>query len=132
MPFMKLKVMIPFEILLEKEGMTRLVAETTKGSFGLLPLRLDCTALLVPGIVSYEAQGEEEKYIAVDEGILIKTGSEVVLSVRRALVGYPLGELKKMLEKEWNKKKERDSGTSHIFSKLENTFIRRIVELHHE
>jgi F-type H+-transporting ATPase subunit epsilon len=129
---MKLKVMIPFEILLEKEGLIRLVAETTKGSFGLLPLRLDCTALLVPGIVSYEAQGEEEKYIAVDEGILIKTGSEVVLSVRRALVGYPLGELKKMLEKEWNKKKERDSGTSHTFSKLENTFIRRIVELHHE
>jgi hypothetical protein len=71
---MNLKVLLPFRIFAEKTGVSRIVAETREGSFGLLPHRLDCVAALAPGILIYENEAEGEVYVAVDEGVLIKTG----------------------------------------------------------
>ena len=48
-PLMNLKVLLPFQIFAEKTGVSRIVAETREGSFGLLPHRLDCVAALAPG-----------------------------------------------------------------------------------
>ena len=67
--------------------MLRIVVETHEGSFGLLPYRLDCVAALVPGILVYETEAEGEVYLAVDEGLLVKTGLEVLVSVRNAIGG---------------------------------------------
>jgi len=66
---------------------SRVVAETRAGSFGLLPRRLDCVAALTPGILVFETGAEGESYVAVDEGVLIKTGPNVIVSVRRAIAG---------------------------------------------
>ena len=44
-----LKVLLPFQVFAEKTGVSRIVAETREGSFGLLPHRLDCVAALAPG-----------------------------------------------------------------------------------
>jgi F-type H+-transporting ATPase subunit beta len=51
---MNLKVLLPFQVFAEKAGVSRIVAETREGSFGLLPHRLDCVAALVPGILTYQ------------------------------------------------------------------------------
>src|SRR5271169_5957006 len=82
---MNLKVLLPFEIFAEKTGVSRIVAETSAGSFGLLPHRLDCVAALAPGILIYECEAEGEVYLAVDEGVLVKTGLDVLVSVRNAI-----------------------------------------------
>ena len=37
------------QVFAERSGVSRIVAETRQGSFGLLPHRLDCVAALVPG-----------------------------------------------------------------------------------
>ena len=55
-PLMNLKVLLPFQIFAEKTGVSRIVAETREGSFGLLPHRLDCVAALTPGILTYETE----------------------------------------------------------------------------
>ena len=73
---MNLKVLVPFQIFAEKSGVSRVVAETRAGSFGLLPRRLDCIAALTPGILVFETGAEGESYVAVDEGVLVKTGAE--------------------------------------------------------
>ena len=91
---MNLKILLPFRIFAEKNGVSRIVAETPKGSFGLLPRRLDCVAAIAPGILIYENQGEGEVYVAVDEGVLVKTGLEVLVSVRNAIGGMDLGQLR--------------------------------------
>ena len=62
--------------------MTRIVAESAGGSFGLLPRRLDCVAALVPGILVYETPARGEVFVAVDEGVLVKSGRNVLVSVR--------------------------------------------------
>ncbi len=82
---MKLKVVIPSAIVLDKANVTAIVAESENGFFGILPRRLDCIACLVPGIFFYEIEGEGEKILAIDEGILVKVGDTVRLSVRNAL-----------------------------------------------
>jgi F0F1-type ATP synthase epsilon subunit len=88
-PLMQLKVLLPSQIFADKTGVSRIVAETREGSFGLLPHRLDCVAALVPGILTYETQTDGEVFVAVDEGILVKTGSDVLVSVRRAHAARP-------------------------------------------
>jgi F-type H+-transporting ATPase subunit epsilon len=80
---MNLKVLLPFQIFAEKTGVSRIVAETRDGSFGLLPHRLDCVAALAPGILIYEHEAEGEVYMAVDEGVLVKSGLDVLNCVRR-------------------------------------------------
>ena len=82
---MKLTVLLPFQIFVEEDDVARIVAETPDGSFGLLPRRLDCVAALAPGILIYQTETGGEKCLAVDEGVLIKAGQDVLVSVRNAI-----------------------------------------------
>src|SRR5664280_1540619 len=98
---MNLRILLPFQIFAEKKGVSRIVAESRGGSFGLLPHRLDCVAALEPGILTYETESEGEVYVAVDEGVLIKTGQDVFVSVRNAIYGTDLSQLREAVEREF-------------------------------
>lgn len=129
---MTLKVLLPFQIFAEKADVTRMVAETTEGSFGLLPHRLDCVAALVPGILTYETAADGEVFVAVDEGVLVKAGPDVLVSVRRALVGEDLGQLREAVTKEFLTLDEQEQSVRTVMAKLETGFLRRFVTLQHE
>ena len=127
---MNLKVLLPFRVFAEKTGVTRIVAESQEGSFGLLPHRLDCVAALAPGILIYENAAEGEVYIAVDEGVLIKTGPDVFVSVRNAIAGTDLHQLRGAVEREFLNRDEREQGVRSVLAKMESGFIRRMVSFH--
>jgi F-type H+-transporting ATPase subunit epsilon len=129
---MHLKILLPFRIFAEKAGVSRIVAETHAGSFGLLPHRLDCVAALAPGILVYETEAEGEVCIAVDEGILVKTGTEVLVSVRNAIGGTDLGQLRAAVEQEFLELDEQEKSVRSVLAKLESGFIRRFAAFHHE
>jgi F-type H+-transporting ATPase subunit epsilon len=129
---MNLKVLLPFRIFAEKTGVTRIVAETREGSFGILPRRLDCVAALAPGILIYENEIEGEVYLAVDEGVLIKTGLDVLVSVRNAIAGTDLGKLRDSVEREFLNLDEREQSVRSALAKMESGFIRRLAEFHHD
>ena len=129
---MNLKVLLPFGIFAEKTGVSRIVAETREGSFGLLPHRLDCVAALAPGILIYENEAEGEVYVAVDEGVLIKTGPDVLVSVRNAMSGTDLRQLHETVEREFLNLDEREQRVRSVLAKMESGFIRRLAEFHHE
>jgi F-type H+-transporting ATPase subunit epsilon len=127
-----LKILLPFQVFAEKTGVSRIVADTREGSVGLLPRRLDCVAALTPGILIYESEAEGEVYVAVDEGVLVKTGLEVLVSVRNAIVGADLGQLREEVEREFQNLDEREQSVRSVMAKMESGFIRRLAELHHE
>jgi F-type H+-transporting ATPase subunit epsilon len=129
---MNLKVLLPFQIFAEKTGVSRIVAETREGSFGLLPHRLDCVAALAPGILTYETEAEGEAFVAVDEGVLVKTGPDVLVSVRRALGGADLGQLRKAVEREFLTLDEHEQSIRSMLAKMEGDLIRRMASLHHD
>jgi len=129
---MNLKVLLPFQIFADRSGVSRIVAETPDGSFGLLPHRLDCVAALAPGILTYESEVDGEVFIAVDEGVLVKTGPDVLVSVRRAIVGTDLDGLRDSVEREFLTIDETEAGVRSVMAKLETGFLRRFVNLQHE
>ncbi|MGE0113407.1 MAG: F0F1 ATP synthase subunit epsilon [Steroidobacteraceae bacterium] len=129
---MHLKILLPFQLFAEKADVRRMVAETREGSFGLLPHRLDCVAALVPGILIYETDSEGEVFVAVDEGVLVKTGHEVLVSVRRALVGTDLARLRDAVEQEFLTLDEHAQSVRSVMAKLETGFLHRFVALQHE
>ena len=129
---MTLKVLLPFQVFAEKTGVSRIVAETHEGSFGLLPHRLDCVAALAPGILTYESEADGEVFVAVDEGVLVKTGADVLVSVRRALAGKDLGQLRATVTKEFLTLGEQEQSVRSVMAKLESGFLRRFATFRHE
>jgi F-type H+-transporting ATPase subunit epsilon len=129
---MTLKILLPFHIFAEKTEVSRIVAETGEGSFGLLPHRLDCVAALAPGILTYETAADGEVFVAVDEGVLVKTGPDVLVSVRRALGGKDLGQLREAVTKEFLTLDENEQGIRTVMAKLETGFLRRLATFHDE
>lgn len=129
---MHLKVLLPFQVFADKIGVARIVVETRAGSSGFLPHRLDCVAALVPGILIYETEAEDEIYIAVDEGVLVKTGPDVLVSVRRAIGGTDLGQLRDAVETEFLTLDEHEQSVRLVLAKLETGFLRRFAAFQHE
>jgi F-type H+-transporting ATPase subunit epsilon len=129
---MKLKVLLPFQIFAENTGVSSVVAETRDGSLGLLPHRLDCVAALVPGILIYETESDGEVLVAVDEGVLVKTGLDVLVSVRRAIGGTDLGQLHAAVEKEFLTLDEREQSVRAVMAKMESGLLRRFATFQHE
>lgn len=129
---MKLEILLPFEVFAEKTGVSRIVAETREGSFGLLPHRLDCVAALAPGILTYESDAEGEVYVALDQGVLIKTGPDVLVSVRRAIGGTELGRLRDSVEQEFLSLDDREQSVRVVMARLENRLLHRLAALKNE
>lgn len=129
---MNLKILLPFKIFAEKAGVVRVVAETRAGSLGLLPHRLDCVAALAPGILVFETGAEGEVCVAVDEGVLVKTGADVLVSVRNAIGGTDLGKLRAAVEQEFLNLDEQEQSVRSVLAKLESGFIRRFAAFRHE
>src|SRR5271165_157498 len=127
LPSMHLKVLLPFEVFADKSGVSRIVAETCAGSFGLLPHRLDCVAALAPGILIYETEADGEVCVAVDAGVLVKTGPDVLVSVRRAIGGRDLGQLRNAVEKDFLTLDEHEKSVRLVTAKLETGFLHRFA-----
>ena len=127
-----LKVLLPFQIFVEKKEVKRIVAQTLQGSFGILPQRLDCTAALAPGLLTYETEAEGEVYLAVDQGVLVKAGVNVLVSVRNAIGGTDLDKLHETVKREFLNINEQEKSVRSVLAKMESGFIRRLMELQHE
>ena len=129
---MHLKILLPFRVFAEHDGVARIVAETADGFFGILPRRLDGVAALVPGILVFEASDGDAQIVAVDEGVLVKTGREVMVSVRNAVAGDDLRHLRATVEREFLNLGERAQSVRSVLAKLETSFVRRMMDLRHE
>ena len=105
---------------------------TLQGFVGLLPHRLDCTAALAPGILTYETEADGEVYVAVDQGILVKSGMDVMVSVRSAIRGEDLDQLHEAVKREFLQVDEQEQYVREVLAKMESGFMHRLKELQHE
>ena len=128
---MQLKILLPFGLFASVADVTRIVVMTPVGSFGLLPHRLDCAAVLAPGLLSYSTATTGEVHLAIDSGVLVKTGPEVLVCVRHAIAGADLGHLREAVEQEFLKLSEQEKSIRGRLAQLESGLIRRFVELQH-
>ena len=129
---MNLRILLPFGVFAEQANVLRVVADTTDGSYGLLPHRLDCVAALVPGILTYEAKDGSTVYVGIDQGVLVKAGTQVTISVRRAIGGSNLEQLKDAVERDFLKLDEQERNVRNAVAKMESGFIGRLAEFEDE
>jgi F-type H+-transporting ATPase subunit epsilon len=128
--FMHLRVLLPFGVFAETSGVARIVFQTRAGSFGLLPQRLDCVAALVPGILVYQCEAQPQTYVAIDEGVLVKTGPEVLISVRRAVAGSDLDQLRAAMTREFLELDALERSLRSSLVKIESNLVSRLAALH--
>lgn len=126
---MKLKILQPFAVFADISNVMRIVVETEQGAFGLLPQRLDCVAVLVPGIMTYETQQQGEMFVAVNQGLLVKSGSQVLISVRYAFAGKELNELRDKIKQDFLNADAAAVRNQQALTKLETGFVRRFLSL---
>lgn len=125
---MQLKILVPAKVFADIGQVSSIVADTRDGSFGILPQRLDCVAALVPGILAYRC-GSSTVYLAVDEGVLVKTGANVLVSVRHAIQGADLDSLREAVEREFLTLDAQARETQLAVAKLESGLLARFAEL---
>lgn len=126
---MNLKILLPHGIFAQHDDVLRIVAETADGCFGILPRRLDGVAALVPGILIFESGSQGEQIVAVDEGVLVKAGRDVMVSVRNAVGGEHLARLRETVEQEFLNLGEHEHAVRSVLAKLESSFVRRMMDL---
>jgi F-type H+-transporting ATPase subunit epsilon len=126
---MQLRILLPFGVFASVTDVMRIVVMTPAGSFGLLPLRLDCATVLSPGLLSYSTASPGDIHLAIDVGVLVKTGPEVVVCVRHAIAGADLGNLHRAVEQQFLDFSEQEKSTRTTLAKLESGLLRGFAEL---
>lgn len=129
-PYMTLAIYLPHQLLLKMEKVIFISYETETGSYGLLPNRLDCISDLVPSILTFRTD-VEEVYVAVDEGILIKTDDKVTISTRNGFSSSDLGQLQALVEETYLQQNEKETRVKKVIDQLESEFLKRYVETRH-
>lgn len=125
---MRLRVLLPEQILVDRQVL-KVTAEAENGSFGLLPRHVDFVTALTPGILTFVGEDEQEEFLAVDEGILVKCGADVRVSTRNAVLGQELGELKRLIVERFEQIDEHEQKSRDALYKLEADLVRRFMEI---
>ncbi|WP_231746548.1 F0F1 ATP synthase subunit epsilon [Maioricimonas rarisocia] len=125
---MQLRVLAPTNIVVD-EPVTKVIAEAENGSFCLEPRHVDFVAALVPGLFEFASATGEIRFMAIDEGILVKSGQEVSVSVRHAVIGPDLGDLEQTVHEEFETLDDRERVARSAIARLEADFVRRFLQL---
>jgi F-type H+-transporting ATPase subunit epsilon len=100
-----------------------------EGSRTYLPRHIDFVTAMVPSVMSWQPVDGEEQFAAVDEGILVKTGDELLVSTVYAVHGPKLGQLRETVEEQFDQRGEREKTARTALAKLEASIVRRFMEL---
>ncbi|HEX9925657.1 MAG TPA: F0F1 ATP synthase subunit epsilon [Anaerolineae bacterium] len=125
---MRLKVLLPIKVYVDEE-VTKIRAKAENGFFGILPRHVDFVAALAPGILSFETAAGEEVFMAVDEGILVKYGADVLVSTRHAMRSSDLGRLRQIVEEEFQALDEWERKARSALARLEANFVQHFMEI---
>ena len=124
-----LKILLPTSIFLE-ESVEKIRGEGLQGEFCLKPKHIDYATALSPGIFSYISTTGKEHFLAIDHGILVKQGTEVMIATRRTVAG-DLGQLNKEVKNMLFEREEREKQSRSAVARLEIGFIKRFLEFSH-
>lgn len=128
---MKLKVLVPTKVFLTAT-VQQVNAEAENGAFGLLPNHIDFVTALAPGILSYRSEAGEEVFIAVDRGILVKCGQEVLVSTGQAIKDADLETLQQTVQEQFRQLDEQQKHARTAIARLEAGLARGMLEMGEE
>lgn len=123
-----LTILLPNRVLLSAP-MNRLGGEAANGSFVVLPRHIDFVTALVPGILYFQQPEEQTRYVAIDDGILVKQAASVWVSVSQAILGDDLDQLAQVVDQQFRQLDERQKQAQTALARLEVSFLRGMADL---
>jgi len=125
---MTLKVMLPTHILID-ETVQKVTVEAENGSLTLLPRHIDFVTVLVPGLFQYVTDDDQEKYLAIADGMLVKRGFDLQVSTRNAVQDDDLETLAQTVRESFRQLDERERKARSVLAALETELARHIAIL---
>lgn len=107
----------------------KIYAVAENGAFGMLPNHTDFVSALVPSIMVLTNEQDVELFFAVDEGLLVKTGYQVDIAIRRGIQGEDLDSLNAELSTSFLAVDEDERVARSALSRLEAGIVRRFGDL---
>lgn len=107
----------------------RLFATAVNGAFGLRPNHTDFVTALVPSVLILTDENNEEHFFGIDEGILMKTGHQVDIAIRRGVRGENLESLNDTVLASFVEVDEEERVARSALSRLEAGIVRRFGDL---
>lgn len=137
---MLLKIHLPSQIFLETRA-DKIKAEGPQGGFCLLQRHIDFVSSLAPGLFSYlpeessrsgerGADEQQERFFALDKGMLVKHGDQVLVATSNAVAGE-LGELEEAVARMLEAQEELERRSRTSIARMEADFVRRFVGFGH-
>jgi F-type H+-transporting ATPase subunit epsilon len=125
---MRLQLLLPTEVLVDL-NVTKVIAAAENGEFCLLPRHVDFVAALEPGVLSFFNEAGIEEFAAVDAGILVKCGREVLVSTPSGVRGTDITQLRDLVEEHFVELDEHERKARAALARLEAGTLRRFREL---
>ena len=125
---MRLKIWVPTEVFFDEE-VAKVKAEAENGWFEILPRHIDFVTALVPGILSFQRSRQPMEYLALDRGVLVKCGPDVLVSTRNAVRGSDLATLQEAVSREFRALREKEQTMRVLEAKLEAQLVRQLVQV---
>ncbi len=127
---MRLRIVTPFEIVVDEDRVQALRAEDASGGFGVLPGHADFLTSLSISVVSWTSAGGAQRYCAVRRGVLsVTAGRDVAIATREAIVGEDFARLDETVLERFRAESESESERQeHVEStRLQLVAIRQIM-----
>jgi F-type H+-transporting ATPase subunit epsilon len=125
---MKLAIRTPIELVVEADDVSRLAAEADDGAFAVEPRHMDFVTILAPGILTFATEHDEHT-VAVDRGVLVKCGSQLMVSVRDAVKSDSLEDLESALREHLLARSDRERHATSALARLESSVVQGLLNL---
>ncbi len=125
---MKFLVHTPLGTVLQVKAL-KVTFETLSGFYTLLPKHVDFVAAMKSNIVRYTDENGKERFVACHQGIVVKKGDSVTMSVQGAVLSDALANLPQDLANDFKKKEEERKKLNLAMARLEIGLIRGFGKL---
>lgn len=124
----RLRVMLPTHVLVDEHAV-KVLARGADGAFCVLPRHAGFVTALVPGILVYLLEDGTERFVATDEGVLVKVGNDVLVSTPNGTTGDELDTLRDAVDTELLELDEEARRARSALARLEASTLRTFLEL---
>ncbi|MFP4431619.1 MAG: hypothetical protein ACOCW6_03805 [Spirochaetota bacterium] len=101
--------------------------DTVEGRYGILERHIDTAMALDAGLLHMRDRAQQEHYVGLDGGILVKVGSGVRICTARVIVGQELGVIEEGLQEQQDEGERKDEHQLRAFARLELQLSRSIT-----
>ena len=123
-----LKIYSPIEMLLDEE-VKKLIFQGKEGYVTILPNHIDYVSSFESNIMSYVDKNDNQKFIALNSGILVKYSNKVRLTAYKAIIGDSLKDLKTKVNEITEKEDDIEKEINKNLKQLEYYMFNNLVNM---